>query len=318
MASCTEHIRSYKNGDFTDLTITCGPLTFNVHILVVCSASDFFKKSIKFPVGKEAEEKCINLPEDDPEMIRRLIAYFYLGDYDPSDGNEIGKFNNIKQYESTTDATPAHHPRRGAFGGGLFTPPHCACLSPNTTNVAQPVSKTSFTVSSKSSTVVQIQPNMVEVVNPLTIHATMYALGDKYQVEGLGELAKVKFESCLAEHAQSEDFVNAVQIAYSSTPDSNRGLRDAVVKAFRTVFRTDIKQIPGAEAKLDCIDELSLLLIKSWPIKIESDKPAQTNFASGSFFGGAQPVANPSARGSQAPHGSLFAQAQPASNFYNP
>jgi hypothetical protein len=35
-------------------------------------------------MGKEAEEKVIDLPEDDPEMIRRLITYLYLGDYDPA------------------------------------------------------------------------------------------------------------------------------------------------------------------------------------------------------------------------------------------
>jgi hypothetical protein len=43
-----------------------------------------------------------------------------------------------------------------------------------------------------------------------------------------------------------------------------------VVNAFRTEFKTDVKQIPGAESKLDCIDELSFLLIKSWPVKIET------------------------------------------------
>jgi hypothetical protein len=34
---------------------------------------------MSFAVGKEAEERGIDLPEDDPEMIRRLIAYIYLG-----------------------------------------------------------------------------------------------------------------------------------------------------------------------------------------------------------------------------------------------
>jgi len=89
--------------------------------------------------------------------------------------------------------------------------------------------------------VVEKADDAIEVANPLTIHAKMYALGDKYQVEGLCDLAKRKFETCLSEHAHSEDFIEAVQIAYSTTPDSNRGLRDAVISAFRTEFKTDIK-----------------------------------------------------------------------------
>jgi hypothetical protein len=169
-------------------------------------------------------------------------------------------------------------------------------------------------------TCVEKAANTVEIANPLTIHATMYALGDKYQVAGLCALAKMKFEACLSEHAQSEDFITAVQIAYSSTPDTNRGLRDAVVNAFRTEFKTDIKQMPGAEAKLDCIDELSFLLIKSWPAKIEPEKPAPMSTTAGVFGGRA---ASPAARVSQpAPTGtsSIFALpvAQPASGSSRP
>jgi hypothetical protein len=164
-------------------------------------------------------------------------------------------------------------------------------------------------------TCVEKAANTVEIANPLTIHATMYALGDKYQVAGLCALAKMKFEACLSEHVQSEDFITAVQIAYSSTPDTNRGLRDAVVNAFRTEFKTDIKQMPGAEAKLDCIDELSFLLIKSWPAKIEPEKPVPMSTTAGvsqpaptgtsSIF--ALPVAQP-ASGSSRP---LFGGSQP-------
>lgn len=128
----------------------------------------------------------------------------------------------------------------------------------------------------------------IQVVEPLTVHATMYALADKYQVEGLGELAKAKFEQRLYHHSNSEDFVNAVQIAYSSTLESNRGLRAAVLKAFRVYFQVNVAEIPGLEAKLETIDELSFLLIKSWPKKTEtakSENAVKTKFAksAGSF-----------------------------------
>ncbi|KAH7409895.1 hypothetical protein DE146DRAFT_329764 [Phaeosphaeria sp. MPI-PUGE-AT-0046c] len=266
-------VQSYKNSEFIDLVIKCGPLTFNVHMVVVCSSCEFFKKNIEFAVGKESSEKQINLPEDDPEMIRRLITYLYLGDYDPSNGWEPQRFKGIDQHGSTTTTNPTYHLRSKSFGTSATNP--CACLAPNLKNIVQPSETDGKTASSNDTC--RKAGDEVQVANPLTIHSTMYALGDKYHVQGLCKLAKGKFESCLQHHVHSEDFVSAVQIAYSSTPDSNRNLRDSVLSAFRTHFQTDITQIPGAEFRLDSIDELSFHLIKSWPTKIKKAKKAESS-----------------------------------------
>lgn len=273
------------NGNYTDLTVTCGPLVFKVHAVVVCSSCEFFRKSLRFAVGKEAEENLIDLPEDDPEIIRRLIAYLYLGDYDPNNGMDLSKFATIPQYESTAAANPTHHYRRGAFGVSVTDP--CACLAPNTNHMQQPVANTEAAASRSDQKLYEKTAYAMEVAEPLTIHASMYALGDKYQVEGLSQLAKEKFESCLHHHAHSVDFISAVQIAYSTTPDSNRELRDTVMDAFRKHFMTDVASIPGAEAKLDSIDELSFLLIKSWPSKVAptkmEGKPSASTIATTGF-----------------------------------
>ncbi|KAH7091558.1 hypothetical protein FB567DRAFT_436379, partial [Paraphoma chrysanthemicola] len=286
-------LRAYKKGEFTDLTITCGTLIFNVHRLVVCTSCDFFKRSLKFAVGKEAEELHIDLPEDDPEMIRRLISYLYLGDYDPTGGSTIDvlKFLSLYQHESSTDTAATHHSRYRKETSAFQTQDNCACLSPNSKNLTQPMEEVQTATAPSDYKVVAKPDNMVEVENPLTIHAAMYALGDKYQVDGLCNTAKEKFRSCLHHHAHSEDFIAATQAVYSTTPDSNRGLRDVVVSAFRSQFRVDVTQIPGAEEKLDTIDELSFALIKSWPTKTEPTKApsfvqASSNNAGQGLFGG--------------------------------
>ncbi|CAO2654041.1 Nn.00g107740.m01.CDS01 [Neocucurbitaria sp. VM-36] len=282
-------LKAYKEGEYTDLTITCGSLIFQVHQLVVCSACDFFNNTVKFTAGKEAEEKCIDLPEDDPEMIRRLISYLYLGNYDPCHAGNLLSFTNIKQHESTTAAAFGYHSRYRATGlfGGLTGSDQCACLAPNPGNVKQAILEPESKKKPADYTIVPRPDNGIEVENPLTIHAAMYALGDRYQVDGLGHLAKEKFESCLHHHANSEDFVTAVQLAYGATPESNRGLRDIVVKAFSTHFRINITEIPGLEAKLDTIDELSFLLIRSWPIKTEP--PKSTGFGGNGQVGTSHP-----------------------------
>lgn len=236
----------------------------------MCSSCEFFKKSVTF-AGKESSEKRIDLPEDDPEMIRRLITYFYVGDYDPSNGWDPSKFKDIDQHGSTTATKPTYHLRSKAFGTSSTDP--CACLAPNLKQIPQPCGE--IGANSSPGDTCSKSAHDVQVASPLTIHATMYALGDKYHVQGLCELAKEKFESCLQHHAHSEDFVSAIQIVYSSTPDSNRNLRDSVLSAFKIHFGTDISQIPGAEARLDSIDELSFHLIKSWPTKILKPKSAE-------------------------------------------
>lgn len=227
---------------------------------------------MRFTAGKESSEKCIDLPEDDPEMIRRLIAYLYLGDYDPCDGARLAAIEDITQHESTTAAATFYHARYrtgSLFSGGPAASASCACLALAAKEARQPVREPEPKDQPANYTLVPKPASGIEVANPLTIHATMYALADKYQVDGLSSLAKEKFYSCLHHHVNSEDFVAAVQIAYGATPESNRGLRDMVVKAFLTHFKVDVTKIPGFEAKLESIDELSFLLIKAWPVKTE-------------------------------------------------
>jgi hypothetical protein len=73
-------------------------------------------------------------------MIRRLIAYLYLGDYDPCNKLPIASFSNIKQHESTIATASACHRREGVPGNSGSSD-LCACLAPNTNNVEQPVSE---------------------------------------------------------------------------------------------------------------------------------------------------------------------------------
>ena len=78
----------------------------------------------------------------------------------------------------------------------------------------------------------------------------MYRLGDKYQVPSLCDLATVKFTGSATKlwsltnkqvyYGNSETFeagdsidkfTKAIRTAYSSTPDTNRGMRDVVIGA---------------------------------------------------------------------------------------
>ena len=192
-------------------------------------------------------------------MINRLITYLYTGDYEPCKLTSLLKFHKLKISESAIFSNILHQ----------YEPSEqCACFVRN-----------SYSTGNPSNDLLRTQS-----ATPLSIHADMYALGDKYQVEGLCTLATSKFSASLSRHWNSTDFITAVQTVYSSTPDSNRGMRDVVAQAFQNHFGTDITKNPLIEAKLHTIDELSFELLKSWPQKPQSlgikSKPAGIRVAS--------------------------------------
>ncbi|KAF2807239.1 uncharacterized protein BDZ99DRAFT_522857 [Mytilinidion resinicola] len=71
-----------KNELYSDLTITCGGDVYKAHNLVVCSQSS-------------AEEGRIDLPEDDPWMVERMIYYFYHLDYLPTTRMNMCKLSGL-------------------------------------------------------------------------------------------------------------------------------------------------------------------------------------------------------------------------------
>ena len=66
----------------------------------------------------------------------------------------------------------------------------------------------------------------------LTIHAKVYALAEKYTIEGLKSLALKKFKTDLDLHWASADFLKAAKEVYTSTIPKDRPMRDVVVETF--------------------------------------------------------------------------------------
>ncbi|EXK28680.1 hypothetical protein FOMG_15139 [Fusarium oxysporum f. sp. melonis 26406] len=68
----------------------------------------------------------------------------------------------------------------------------------------------------------------------LHLHAKVYALGEKYGIQPLKALALRKFESEAQFHLHSDDFLQGIREAYTSTVETDRPLRDAVVAILRS------------------------------------------------------------------------------------
>ena len=86
-----------ESGKYSDFTITCGDRTFKVHRGIICAQSDFFQAvcASKFKVlqpftatcasthtCQESIEAKVDLPEDEPEIVARVLEYLYTANYD--------------------------------------------------------------------------------------------------------------------------------------------------------------------------------------------------------------------------------------------
>jgi hypothetical protein len=76
--------------------------------------------------------------------------------------------------------------------------------------------------------------NDINTTEPqMVTHAKVYAIAEKYQIMGLKTLARRKFATQVQCHHTSEEFPHAMAEVYESTIDSDRGLRDVIINAFR-------------------------------------------------------------------------------------
>ncbi|KAK5659736.1 hypothetical protein OQA88_947 [Cercophora sp. LCS_1] len=74
--------------EFTDFTIVCGAQKFPVHKIIVCSHSPVLRAACRKPFRvrrKPSHEAVIGeykIEEQSPLLVRRMVEYFYRGDYE--------------------------------------------------------------------------------------------------------------------------------------------------------------------------------------------------------------------------------------------
>lgn len=65
----------------------------------------------------------------------------------------------------------------------------------------------------------------------LSSHARLHAIGEKYGITHMKEAAKKRFDEEVEKEISSEIFVEAAKLGFTTTPDSDRGLRQLIVRA---------------------------------------------------------------------------------------
>ncbi|KAL1856460.1 hypothetical protein Daus18300_010727 [Diaporthe australafricana] len=63
----------------------------------------------------------------------------------------------------------------------------------------------------------------------LTFHSKVYTLAEKYWIYNLKDVAVQKFRIAASQDWSLDDFVSAAREVYTSTVDTDRGLKDVIV-----------------------------------------------------------------------------------------
>ena len=86
------------------------------------------------------------------------------------------------------------------------------------------------------------QTQAVREAQDLLVDARLYALGDKYGVNSMNKAIIISFRSLLEKYWNTSEFAQAAAIVHSTTPETNRGLRDEIKRVTWSYQKTLLKR----------------------------------------------------------------------------
>ena len=198
----------------------------------------------------------MELPDDDPQAVRLMIHYFYHLDYPHVSLYDASLEENLPERRETNrmsspdnamvpgdgleepiydvpsekiEAEPASEPVDDVWSGLRKKSKRSKKekKGPRVSNSPVPLWRASSPISLPGTPINEViqEPNLV-------LHAEVYALAEKYGIEGLKYLALEKFGVDSSKHWNTEDFLQAAKVVYTSTIDEDRAMRDVVIKTF--------------------------------------------------------------------------------------
>ncbi|KAK3941396.1 hypothetical protein QBC46DRAFT_448661 [Diplogelasinospora grovesii] len=204
----------FRTSAYSDFRITCGGYEFNVHKAVICPRSQFFAKACDGPF-KEASTGVVALDGDDPLAVAMMVQYFYLLNYTAVvDNSPLQPFCGSSS-QHTDD------------GERVITRGAKRRRTEVTTIAESTATAESKAFSDVMRTVLLAWP---KEMGSLTLHAKVYSLAEKYDIPRLKKLSLLRFERRARSDWMKHNFLQAVQEVYTSTVDTDRPMRDIVVK----------------------------------------------------------------------------------------
>ncbi|KAK5111419.1 hypothetical protein LTR85_012149 [Meristemomyces frigidus] len=256
----------YESGKLSDFEISCGRYTFNVHKAVICAQSKYFhvpcgreyaegqRGSIKLKAVEESDddEAC-----DDPEAVKLMVQFFYHLEYDakplelmpvPEEPLE----EHLAEAPVIDDSVPGPWSIHGLSSRKRMN--RCKRCGRRGLEEDRSYDGTRTTTTTSKSTTDECKSLDGNVV----MHAKVFAAAVKYQVPALQKLATSKFRRAAEINWKDSSFAEAARIAYTTTPECVRDIRDTVVKTIsdhpillqRTSIESTVKDIAALNFEL--------------------------------------------------------------------
>ncbi|KAL8938269.1 MAG: hypothetical protein Q9216_003986 [Gyalolechia sp. 2 TL-2023] len=227
-----------NSGKYSDLVIICRDHTFHAHRVVLCTASSFFAKACDGDF-REAQTATIDLSDDDPKPLERMLKYLYTDNYDENDQSSVQTVDGTQDAEKSVDGDLI---RQLALNGDMDSAIDTVVRPPLSTTWTDIDSDNEYFGDCKFPVKVSAVWNNVQV----------YALADKYDVQPLKALAAKRFENGVTGDWETDDILTMMTEVYNTTPITDRGLRENMLKvcsryadelmalpAFHEVIRND-------------------------------------------------------------------------------
>lgn len=211
-----------QSGKYSDLTIRCGSDVYHLHRSVVCRV-EFFAAScdggfkvfgscssdfsvIVVDSVQEGMTGVIELPDDDPPSIKRMINYLYTLDYSDEDSVVSRHDDEVKALRSTP---PAQDIGDDSAEDGMSPPPDAKSNNDPDDDESKTAAKP-------------------DIMPKLMANALVYALGEKYNIPDLKILAESKFMGIVYD-CPTADLSTIVETVYTTTPSSDMSLRSQLI-----------------------------------------------------------------------------------------
>jgi hypothetical protein len=163
----------------------------------------------------------IDLPDDDPAVVKLFIQFLYEDEYDPKIPEEA-----TIAYTSRGDGYTYDFPHTcgdWCTGWKRNVCPHHYC----DTDIYD-IGRHSFVCYICAPPEAKFCPDGDS--HQLLLHSKVYEAAEMYDIKGLKELARRRFSGACTKYWDEDEFVEAANHACTTTPEKDRGLRDVIIK----------------------------------------------------------------------------------------
>lgn len=109
-----------ESGQLSDFTITCQGHKWQAHKIILITKSEFFRAAILSGFS-EATKSTMDLPEDDPAIIARLLLHMYTGEYPTTlPTNPMSQLAAVKDQEPGSASEATEFAVKGHLVADLF------------------------------------------------------------------------------------------------------------------------------------------------------------------------------------------------------